>query len=147
MINIEINNCNNVTLANIHLIKDRLNICYAMNGTGKSTIAKAIELISKNEDLSVLRPFDGEIAPSGKFSESINKVLLFNEEFVNTIVFKESEVIQNAFDVFIKTPEYEEQQKSINERLKKIFISILVQNPRFSKTINYRTYPFYPNLR
>ena len=122
MINIEINNCNNVTLANIHLIKDRLNICYAMNGTGKSTIAKAIEIISKNEDLSVLRPFDGEIAPSGKFSESINKVLLFNEEFVNTIVFKESEVIQNAFDVFIKTPEYEEQQKSINERLKDIHI-------------------------
>jgi energy-coupling factor transporter ATP-binding protein EcfA2 len=96
-----------------------------MNGTGKSTIAKAIELISKNESLSVLKPFDGDIEPNvniSSASEGINKVLLFNEEFVNTIIFKESEVIQNAFDVFIKTPEYEESQKAIDEKLKEINI-------------------------
>ncbi|MBK5279350.1 MAG: AAA family ATPase [Bacteroidia bacterium] len=102
-----------------------------MNGTGKSTIAKAIELLSKNESLSILKPFDGDIAPKvsvSSDSEGINKVLLFNEEFVNTIIFKESEVIQNAFDVFIKTPEYEERQNAINEKLKEINIDTSV-NP------------------
>jgi ABC-type dipeptide/oligopeptide/nickel transport system ATPase subunit len=125
MFSVELDNCNNIVSAKISLLKNRLNIRYAMNGTGKSTIAKAIELLSKNESLSVLKPFDGEIEPKvsvSSNSEGINKVLLFNEEFVNTIIFKESEVIQNAFDVFIKTPEYEERQQSINEKLKEINI-------------------------
>ena len=95
-----------------------------MNGTGKSTIARAIELISKDESLSVLKAFGSDIEPTGTISEPFTKVLLFNEDFVNTIVFKESEVIQNAFEVFIKTPEYDERQKLINERLKNIYVDV-----------------------
>jgi energy-coupling factor transporter ATP-binding protein EcfA2 len=124
MIKAEIHACNNITSADIQLRKNHLNICYAMNGTGKSTIAKAIELISKNESLSLLKAFDSDVEPTGTISEAFTKVLLFNEEFVNTIVFKESEVIQNAFEVFIKTPEYEARQKSIKERLKHIYIDV-----------------------
>lgn len=137
MFSVELDNCNNIVSAKISLLKNRLNIRYAMNGTGKSTIAKAIELLSKNESLSVLKPFDGDIAPKASVSsdsEGINKVLLFNEEFVNTIIFKESEVIQNAFDVFIKTPEYEERQHAINEKLKEINIDTSL-NPDLNRLI------------
>ena len=123
MINIKVSNCNNISTASICLEKNRLNIRYAMNGTGKSTIAKTIELVSKNESLSILKTFDSDIEPNVTISETINKVLLFNEEFVNTIVFKESEVIQNAFDIFIKTPEYELKQSSIDDKLKKIHVN------------------------
>jgi len=38
---IKIMNCNNVDEGNIKLIEGRLNIKYAINGTGKSTIAKS----------------------------------------------------------------------------------------------------------
>jgi hypothetical protein len=38
---------------------------------------------------------------------------VFDEDFVSTIVFRESEVIQNAFEVFIKTSQYEEKQRLI----------------------------------
>ena len=137
MFSVEMSHCNNIVAAKITLLKNKLNIRYAMNGTGKSTIAKAVDLVSKNASLSVLKPFDGDIEPTAFVSggsEDIKNVLLFNEEFVNTIIFKESEVIQNAFDVFIKTPEYEERQKAINERLKDINIDTSV-NPDLNRLI------------
>lgn len=56
--NIEIKNCNNIDDASIQIEANRLNIKYAMNGTGKSTIARAIELQSKdNDSLRELTPF------------------------------------------------------------------------------------------
>jgi len=91
-----------------------------MNGTGKSTIGKALELLAKGETLDSLKPFNGDVTPSGTISGEFGNVLLFNEEFVNTIVFNKSEVINNAFDVFIKSPKYDELQTSINEKLSKI---------------------------
>ncbi len=122
MIEVTIKDCNNIQSSNIQLKKNKLNIRYAMNGTGKSTIARAIDYTSRGESLALLKPFDVDNIPSCTLSEKINKVMLFNEDFVNNIVFRKSEVIQNSFDVFIKTPEYDEKQKSIKERLKRIHI-------------------------
>ena len=124
MIRAEVNNCNNISSATVQLRKNHLNIRYAMNGIGKSTIAEAIRRSSANEDLSVLQAFDSDTEPTCTFSEPVAKVLLFNEEFVNNIVFQESEVIQNSFEVFIKTPDYEARQESINARLKKIHVDV-----------------------
>lgn len=124
MIDLRIQNCNNISDGRIHLSKNNLNILYAMNGTGKTTIAKAIESYSNNGNLSILKPFYGDEEASVELSENLNNVLLYNEDFVENFVFIESEVIQNAFDVFIKTPEYVERQKSINERLREIHIDI-----------------------
>lgn len=124
MIEIRIQNCNNISDGIIHLSKYNLNILYAMNGTGKTTIAKAIELVSKNGDLSILKPFYGDEDASVGLSENVNNVLLYNEDFVENFVFIESEVIQNAFDVFIKTPEYLEHQQSIDDRLQEIHIDL-----------------------
>ena len=86
MINVQIQNCNNIIAANINIRKDTLNIRYAMNGTGKSTIAKAIERLAKKEDLSVLKTFGSDLQPTGIIDDCVQKVLLFNEDFVNTIV-------------------------------------------------------------
>lgn len=50
---IEIKNCNNVDSGVVEIIENRLNIKYAVNGTGKSTIARAIFLASdQSEDIS-----------------------------------------------------------------------------------------------
>ncbi len=124
MIKAEVCNCNNILSAAIQIRKNQLNIRYAMNGTGKSTIASAIDLQSKQQSLSALKPFDGAVEPTCALSPVVNKVLLFNEEFVKNFVFQESEVIQNSFEVFIKTPQYEERQKSSNERLKNIHVDV-----------------------
>lgn len=122
MITTEIHHCNNIEYAKINIRKNMLNIKYAMNGTGKSTIAKAIELAVKKQPLESMKTFGGTSEPLCNIDNSINNVLVFNEEFVDTFVFTESEVIKNAFNVFIKTPDYEEKQTFINERLKAIHI-------------------------
>jgi len=120
MIKISLKNCNNISECEISLKKNSLNIYYAMNGTGKSTIGKSLELLAKGEDLSSLKPFNGDVIPSGTLNEKLENVVLFNEEFVNTIVFNKSEVIDNAFEVFIKSPKYDVLQSSINTKLSKI---------------------------
>jgi len=119
-IQIKINNCNNIKELNFKVIKDHLNIKYAMNGTGKSSIAKIIKAYVEGKDIKKFKTFGSEIDPHIEISENINKVEVFNEDFVNQIVFKESEVIPNAFDVFIKSQNYDEKLSALNERLKEL---------------------------
>ena len=136
MITAEVNNCNNVVSATVQLRKNYLNIRYAMNGIGKSTIALAIELASRQEALSALQAFGSEIVPTCVLSGECNKVLLFNEHYVENFVFQESEVIPNSFEVFIKTPQYEEKQASINEKLKNIRLDSNKYKDDLSKLIS-----------
>ncbi len=56
--NVIIENCNNIDEANINIQLNKLNIKYGINGTGKSTIVRAIELaIGKKSNLDELLPF------------------------------------------------------------------------------------------
>ena len=82
MFKINLKNCNNISECDIDIKKDTLNIFYAMNGTGKSTIGKALELLGKNEPLDSLKPFNGNLTPEGSINDKLDNVLLFNEEFV-----------------------------------------------------------------
>lgn len=112
---ININNCNNIQEAKITIQENKLNIKYGINGTGKSTIANAIE--NKN-DLSFLKTFGFDGEPSIKFSSPINKAVTFNTDFVNNIVFRGSDVIDNSFEVFIKSDQFDDKRKKILEDLK-----------------------------
>lgn len=123
MITIDIEHCNNVSSARIKFKKNALNIKYAMNGTGKTTISQAVEAASKGAALSKLKPFGSEHEPKCNMDCPISKTLVFNEEFVNQFVFRESQVISNAFEVFIKSADYETKQTRINERLRQIHIN------------------------
>ncbi|QUY17341.1 hypothetical protein GWP40_02255 [Treponema vincentii] len=93
---INIKHCNNINEASIEIAENRLNIKYALNGTGKSTIAKAISLAIKGATLDILRPFkykdNQNITPSISGIDKLSKVLIFNEEYVNTILFSENRI-------------------------------------------------------
>lgn len=114
---IEINNCNNIKEAKISIEKNSLNIKYGMNGTGKSTIAKAI---ASGEELSELKTFGSDLEPKVSVSENITKVEIFNNDFINRITFNGSEVIENGFEVFVKTDEYDRKRKEITDILNKL---------------------------
>ena len=66
-----------------------------------------------------LKPFgsDDEIIPTISIDGDIQGVRVFNEEFVNNMVFKESTVIDNAFDVFIRTSDYEQKRQNLIKQL------------------------------
>ncbi len=126
-INIKLQNCNNIDKAEIVIQKNRLNIKYGPNGLGKSTIAKAI-LASTEDDgdsLQKLMPFKHRNAkesprPLIEGAESISKVNLFNDKFVNQFVFKQAEVVDGSFDIFIRTDEYKVAMSEIEELFKGI---------------------------
>lgn len=118
---ITIKHCNSIDEAKISLETGRLNIKYGPNGTGKSTIAKAIELSAKEgSDLLPLIPFkhrssgpDKAPTPSVQGADEFKSIIVFNEEYVNQFVFRQDEVVKNSFDIFIKNSDYDEKMAEI----------------------------------
>jgi len=137
-INVTIENCNNVTNANIEIIKNELNLKYALNGTGKSSISKAIAKTVNGEDISIFKPFGSNLVPKVEISQKLNEVLIFDEDFVNNTVFKKSEVIENGFEVFIKNSDYDRKVESLNEKIKALKIGIEENDNfiQFTKLLN-----------
>lgn len=130
---IEIRYCNNIDAARIMLVANKLNIKFAPNGSGKSTIARALFLRIQNEQdpLSELIPFKlrkenpenkrPEVSGIGEF----RSVMCFNEVYVNQFVFRSEELVSNSFDIFIRTDIYRENEQEIEElicRIKNLFV-------------------------
>lgn len=119
--NITIRNCNNIDSGNINIENGRLNIKYAINGTGKSTIAQAISLHISGQELAELRPFkylndeEGDHNPSVMISDTFQKVAVFNEKYIETYAYQKDELVANSFEIFVKTPKYEEHMRAISE--------------------------------
>lgn len=110
---LKIKNCNSIDEASISIFDGVLNIKYGVNGVGKSTIAKAIELsVSDDSRLNELTPFKlvennpDNTSPEIDGVESISSVSVFNDTYINKFVFKKDELIQNSFEIFIKNEEY-----------------------------------------
>lgn len=130
-VKITIENCNNISKGVISLEEEKLNIRYGMNGTGKSTLSTAISLFSQGKPMDDLKPFgsDDEIIPAISIDGDIQGVRVFNEDFVNNMVFKESTVIDNAFDVFIRTTDYEQKRQNLDNRLLRLKVDIDEKQP------------------
>ena len=115
-------NCNNITHGAVAIEENRLNIKYAINGTGKSTVAKAIEYAASHDDsgLRSLTPYssigttDATLLPHVDGLPEDVRIAIFNEEYVNQYVFMEDELVKNSFDIFVKSPRYEQLRDEIN---------------------------------
>lgn len=124
---ISIKNCNNIDSADVELEPSCLNIKYGLNGTGKTTIARAIEAFVNNDEdtKQLLRPFKYANAPAVHEPEvagldNIKSVKTFNEAYVERFVFTQESLFPNAFNVFVKTPEYDKRMQNISSHLQKI---------------------------
>lgn len=127
MYNIQIHNCNNIKNGTVRIEPNKLNIKYGINGTGKTTIANAIKYSVKEDKLQDLQSYYSTDKASIEVSPKFNKILVFNEEFINQVVFVEDEVIENSFEVFLKTPDYEAKKRQLDEHLK-ILRDIVVED-------------------
>jgi len=150
---INIKNCNSIDEANIIIENGKLNIKYGINGTGKSTIAKAISFHNKPELLQELLPFKyiennpDDLKPSIDGTESYEDIMIFNEDYINQFVFKKDELLENSFEIFIKDKKFDENLLAVealfldvkstfqtNEHLTKILIDLNELSSTFSKT-------------
>lgn len=118
---IDIKHCNNITSAKVFIEAGKLNIKFAPNGTGKSTISKAIQFASARDEqaLAELLPFkfrDGN--PDNIKSEVIgiehfDSIMCFNEDYVSKYTFKPDELVSNSFDIFIRSDTYKKKEREI----------------------------------
>lgn len=140
---IELFNCNNINYGQITLEPGCLNIKYAINGTGKSSIAHALEYASEPDRLLSLTPYKycGE-APANEAhlprivcSNPINKVAIFNDTYVNQYLFQPNDLLANSFEVLIKTPDYDNQMRQIQEHIANIQ-ETFQNNPELDELIN-----------
>lgn len=136
---IEIQNCNNIKHGIITLAASKLNIKYGVNGTGKSTLSRALCLHSSNQSLEKLRPFNAriqsEITPQVSVDVQLTSVMVFDDTYVNQFAFKPDEVLANSFEIFIKNAEYEERERAINEMIK-IIKSTFSENQSLNNALN-----------
>jgi ABC-type Mn2+/Zn2+ transport system ATPase subunit len=137
MYNVIIKNCNNIADGHISIIPNKLNVKYGINGTGKSTVAKAIMSSGKSE-LQTLKSYFAEEDASVSVQPSCSRILVFNEEFVNQVVFNDNEVIKNSFEVFLKTPNYDEKKAKVDSLLAKLHGTVIGSDKiaKFQHTID-----------
>lgn len=129
-LNIQIQRCNSIENGQINLIENSLNIKYAINGTGKSTISKAIQyaindIKDSTNNLLQLKPFkyrtdSSTNNPEVSGVETIESIAIFNEEYVNQYVFQPNELLKNSFDIFINNDGYKQGIDEINDLIKDI---------------------------
>ena len=81
-------NCNNITQGRVSIVEGALNIKYAINGTGKSTISKAITAVVNRDDkaLDLLVPYqyinDPTHRPTVVGVDNVHKVMTFDEAYI-----------------------------------------------------------------
>ena len=123
---IKIQNCNNITSGEINIYADKLNILFGRNGTGKSTIARAIYLASKGKQLTELAPYGSvsEDSPPSIAGVESGSVAIFDDNYVSQYVYQPDTLIKDAFEVLIRSKEYDEAKKNIDDALAKIKTTI-----------------------
>tara|TARA_R110001583_G_scaffold8354_4_gene40127 strand:+ start:1017 stop:3137 length:2121 start_codon:yes stop_codon:yes gene_type:complete len=121
---IEINNCNNIDHGKVSLVHNRLNIKYAINGTGKSTLSKAIcksiqDRLSGTNELIGLTPFkainNDVVNPNVLGCDDLNSVKVFDETYINEFVYQPDELLKGSFDILIRDESYESVMSEIED--------------------------------
>lgn len=141
--NIIIRNCKNIDYGTVTIEEGKLNIKYAINGTGKSTIAQVIDCVASDGDIGDFIPYkykhenpiEEEHAPYAELSDTVTKVAIFNEVYVQQYIFQSSELIADSFEVFVKTANYDEELERIHELIKNIHEAFR-NNPHLETLIN-----------
>ena len=142
--NLQIRNCNNIDQCTVSIVENRLNIKYAINGTGKSTISKAISAAVSDrsrgtDQLSTLTPFKAvgrdDLKPTVQGAEAIQSVMTFDEDYVSSFEFQPDELVKGSFDIFIRNEGYTAGMTKIDELVAELK-SILSQDKDVADLIN-----------
>ena len=67
--------------------------------------------------------------------DGISGIAIFDESYVSQYIFKPDELIQNSFEIFIKTPDYDQQLQTIDNLIKETRHAF-TQNPELEELIN-----------
>ncbi len=124
--NIKIKNCNNIINGEMTVCANKLNIVFGRNGTGKSTIARAIYLASQGKPLTELVPYGISSEDALPQIEGIpaGNAAVFDDQYVSQYVYQPDTLIKDTFDILIRSKEYDDAKKNIDDSLANIRITI-----------------------
>lgn len=126
---IEISNCSNIDNGVVTIEEGVLNIKYAINGTGKSTVSRSIQKsvssrLNGTNDLTELTPFKGlgddSITPAVVGCEAVNSIKVFDEYYVNEFAFQPDELLKGSFDILVRDEQYDSVMAEIEELVSQI---------------------------
>lgn len=119
MYHVQIYNCNNIKEAALYIEPNKLNIIYGANGTGKSTMAKVIAEAQKDSpDFTAFTPFNQATdEPPRVTGDRFTRVAVFNDDYIQQYTYQKDSVIKDAFEVFIRTPEYDAAKAAVDSAL------------------------------
>ncbi|QHQ61478.1 AAA family ATPase [Anaerocolumna sedimenticola] len=123
---IRIKNCNNITSGELSICANKLNILFGRNGTGKSTIARAISLASQGKQLTELAPYgvNNEDTSPQVDGVPIGNISIFDDDYVRQYVYQPDTLIKDTFEVLIRSKEYDIAKRNIDDALSKIKTTI-----------------------
>ena len=123
---IKIKNCNNIKSGELSICDDKLNILFGRNGTGKSTIAQAIYLKSQGKELTELSPYGSASDTTAPSIDGVadGGIAIFDVNYVSQYVYQPGSLIKDAFEVLIRSPEYDVAKNNIDDALAKIRTTI-----------------------
>lgn len=107
---IDLSNCRNVasvTNGPIKIARNRLNVFYGKNGTGKTTLCKAFRYMAGDQSCA-LESFkyqetnDPSLRPSIKTSGRIKELFVFDNDWIRDHCFAASTVHKNAFELYVR---------------------------------------------
>lgn len=119
-----IENCRNIEHGSISIEPGKLNVKFAPNGTGKSSIAKALVAALGSSDAPRLTPFkwlqegsaeDHPFRASGL--NGVDSVEVFDEGYVQSVVFQQDGLFPDSFDVFVRTPDFIDTEHKLRDQL------------------------------
>lgn len=121
--NIKIVNCNCIKEGKITIEINTLNIKFGWNGTGKSTISKAVFYKANNDSMGLnllspykINPDDKELQPEVE-GMTFSIVRVFDETYVNSYLFKQESFLENSFQVFLRSDECDKLTLDIEKLL------------------------------
>lgn len=133
-------NCNNITQGRAIIVEGALNIKYAINGTGKSTISKAITAVVNQDDkaLDLLVPYqfanDPTHRPKVMGVDNIHKVMTFDEAYIDQYMYQTDDLLKDSFEILVRTPDYDRHMAEIGQLLSEINESFQ-RNPELDSLI------------
>ena len=133
-------NCNNITQGRAIIVEGALNIKYAINGTGKSTISKAITAVVNQDDkaLDLLVPYqfanDPTHRPKVMGVDNIHKVMTFDEAYIDQYMYQTDDLLKDSFEILVRTPDYDRHMAEIGQLLSEINESFQ-RNPKIDSLI------------
>jgi len=121
-----VENCRNIHRAEIAIEPCKLNLKYAPNGVGKTSISKAIKYAFARDSVagSDLIPFEMQQAGVTDTSHLVVSGLddfaclkVFDDEYVTSVVFQKSQVFTRGYEVFVKTSEFVRLERQVSGQL------------------------------